>query len=76
MKEILDDNHTPENKKHEWTTPLNTILEQNYLQLNNQFYKQYKGLAMGAPTSAILADTFLQYLEHTTRNYEQLQHHR
>jgi hypothetical protein len=41
------------------------ILEQNYLQFNNQFFKQDEGLTMGAPTSAILAETFIQHLEHT-----------
>jgi hypothetical protein len=29
------------------------------------WYKQYNGLAMGAPTSAILSETFMQCLEHT-----------
>jgi hypothetical protein len=40
MKEILDnDNHTPKTE-HELTILLNNILEQNFLQLNDQFYKQ------------------------------------
>jgi hypothetical protein len=30
------------------------------LKFNGQFYKQNEGLAMGAPTSAILAETFTQ----------------
>jgi hypothetical protein len=42
------------------------ILEQNYFQFNDQFFKQNEGLAMGAPMSAILAETFIQHLEHTT----------
>jgi hypothetical protein len=65
IKEIVNnDNHTPK-KKQELVTLLNTVLEQNYLQFNDQFYKQNQGLVMGAPTSAILAETFIQYLEHT-----------
>jgi hypothetical protein len=40
-------------------------MEDNCLQLNNQYYKQEAGLAMGAPTSAILAETFTQHLEYT-----------
>jgi hypothetical protein len=66
IKEILDNgNITSEQKKHEIITLLNTILEQNYVQLNNQFYKQDQGLAVGVPTSAVLAETFIQNLEHT-----------
>jgi hypothetical protein len=52
-----------ENK--ELLTIINIILDQNYLQLNNQFFKQNEGQAMGAPASAMLAETFIQYLEHT-----------
>jgi phosphomannomutase len=33
---------------------------------NGKWFKQNDGLAMGAPTSAILAEVFIQYLEHTT----------
>jgi hypothetical protein len=41
--------------KKELLILLNTILEQNYLQFNNQFFKQNCDLAAGAPTSAVLA---------------------
>jgi hypothetical protein len=40
-------------------TLLNTILEHNYMQFNNQFYNHNEGLVMGALTSAILAETFI-----------------
>jgi hypothetical protein len=33
-----------------------TIMEQNYFQFNQQYYKQTNGVPMGAPTSAILAE--------------------
>jgi hypothetical protein len=33
----------------------NTIINHSYLQFNNEYYKQEDGLAMGAPTSAVLA---------------------
>jgi hypothetical protein len=36
---------------------------QNYFQFDQQYYKQTKGLAMGAPTSAILAEKFIQHME-------------
>jgi hypothetical protein len=38
----------------------NTTLEQNYIQFNNHFYKQHDRLAMGAPTSAVLAEICIQ----------------
>jgi hypothetical protein len=40
-------------------------MEQNYFQFDQKHYKQIEGLAMGAPTSAILAETFIQHMEHT-----------
>jgi hypothetical protein len=43
---------------------LQIVLQQNYFQFDNQYYKQNVGLAMGAPTPAIIAETFLQNLEH------------
>jgi hypothetical protein len=66
IKNIVDQNYCMSNvEKDELLSLLNLILEQNYFQFKNQFYKQNDGLAMGAPTSAILAETFVQYLEHT-----------
>jgi hypothetical protein len=41
-----------------------TILNQNYTQHIDHQYIQNARLAMGAPTSAILAEIFMQYLEH------------
>jgi hypothetical protein len=52
-------------EKEELLCILDMILEQNYLQFDNQFFKQNEGLTMGAPASAILAETFIQHLEHT-----------
>jgi hypothetical protein len=51
-------NHTGDNKL------TNLILDLNYLKYNDQYYKQQESLAMGAPTSAILSELYLQYLEH------------
>jgi hypothetical protein len=66
IKDILNnDNYKREEKKTELLTLINTIHEQKYLQFNHQFFKQNEGLAMVAPMSAILAETFIQYLEHT-----------
>jgi hypothetical protein len=38
------------------------VLEQNYFQHNKIFYKQKEGLAMGAPSSSILSEIFLQFM--------------
>ena len=38
---------------------------QNYFQYNNQFYQPSKGIVMGSPISATLAEIYLQYLEQT-----------
>jgi hypothetical protein len=43
------------------------MMEQNYFQFNEEYYKQTEGLAMGAPTSAILAEVYIQYIEHKKR---------
>ena len=42
-----------------------TILKQNYFEFQDTFYFQTQGLAMGAPTSSILSEIFLQYIEYT-----------
>jgi hypothetical protein len=43
---------------------LGTILEQNYFQFNQKYYRHTEGLSMGAPTSAILAEIYTQHMEH------------
>ena len=43
-----------------------TILNLNYFQFKNTTYVQNDGLAMGAPTSSILFEVYLQHLENTT----------
>jgi hypothetical protein len=40
------------------------IIKQNYFELNSKFYLQSEGLAMGAPSSALLPEIYLQYIEH------------
>jgi hypothetical protein len=44
---------------------LEIIMEQNYFQFNQEYYKQIDGLAMEAPTSSILAEIYVQNMEHT-----------
>jgi hypothetical protein len=52
-------------EKEEILNLLDVVLGQNYVRVNEQYCVQNEGLAMGAPTLAILAEVFLQYLEHT-----------
>jgi hypothetical protein len=42
---------------------LKSMMEQNYFRFNQQYYKQTEELAMGAPTSAILAEVYIEYIE-------------
>jgi hypothetical protein len=42
---------------------LQIILQHSYFQFDNRYYEQNIGLAMGALTSAIIAETYLQNLE-------------
>ena len=48
----------------ELITVTNTIMKQNYFTFLNNWYTQNDGLAMGAPTSPILSEIYLQYMEH------------
>jgi hypothetical protein len=43
---------------------MNLTNKQNYFELDNKFYFQSEGLAMGAPSSALLAEFYLQSMEH------------
>jgi hypothetical protein len=43
-----------------------TVLSQHYFQHEEELFQQTDGLAMGAPTSSILSEVFLQNLEHNS----------
>jgi len=51
-----------------------TIVDQNYFQFEDLTYKQNEGLAMGAPTSSILSEFYLQHQENS-RIYDLLRNH-
>jgi hypothetical protein len=42
---------------------LDTILNQNYLKFDNKYYQPNKGVAMGSPISALVAEILLQHYE-------------
>ena len=44
----------------------NLITAQNYFKFQDKTFLQTDGLAMGAPTSSVLSELYLQYLENTT----------
>jgi hypothetical protein len=44
-------------------------MEQNYFQFDQQYYKQSDGLAMGAPTSSILAEAYTVYITWNINKY-------
>jgi hypothetical protein len=47
------------NNKH-----INKDIGTKLLQFDQQDYKQTEGLAVGAPTSTILAELYIQYMKH------------
>jgi hypothetical protein len=61
----LDNNNTDPQTKHEILNWYDTITNQNYFSNNGIIHIQKEGLAMGAPTSGIIAEYFLQHLEDT-----------
>jgi hypothetical protein len=52
--------------KREITSIVKLIIAQNYFKFGEKTYLRKIGLAMGAPTSSILSEIYMQYLENTT----------
>jgi hypothetical protein len=72
---LNNDQQITSNIKQELITLLNTTLDQNYIKFGNEYYKQNDGVAMRAPTSEILAEIFIQHLEHTKIAVTLRKHH-
>ena len=60
---MLHANTTNPQENLEILTWFDTIMQQNYFTTDNQVVTQKDGLAMGAPSSSILSEIFLQHLE-------------
>jgi len=60
---ICQNNNIDRNIKTDITRLSEAIINQNYFQFMDQTYMQIEGLAMGAPTSSILSEIYLQFLE-------------
>jgi hypothetical protein len=66
IKKILENNNEIEkNIQKETVHILETIIEQNYFQFDQEYYKQTGGLAMAAPTSSTPSEIYIQHMEHT-----------
>ena len=61
--------------KQEILTLTGLVVTQNYFKFQNKTYIQKSGLAMGAPSSSILSEIYLQFLENT-KIFEILQNRR
>jgi hypothetical protein len=51
--------------KQEIMKILQILIEQNYFRFHDAIYTENEGLAMGAPTSSVFSETYLQYIENT-----------
>ena len=63
LSNMLHANTTNPQENLEILTWFDTIMQQNYFTTDNQIVTQKDGLAMGAPSSSILSEIFLQHLE-------------
>jgi hypothetical protein len=63
IKEICQNNQIDINVQEDIMKLTKTIRDQNYFQFKNENYIQTEGLTMGAPTSAILSEIYMQFLE-------------
>jgi hypothetical protein len=62
---VLENNHEiDKNNQKETLHILQTVMEQNYFWFDQDYYKQTNGLPMGAPTSSIIVETYIQHMEH------------
>jgi hypothetical protein len=61
---ILTHNGTETRTQQELLKWYNIISKQNYFTHNKQIAIQHDGLPMGAPSSGLIAEIFLQYIEH------------
>jgi hypothetical protein len=65
IESMSHNNQLDANTTHDLMMITSTILEQNYFAFHDNYCSQITGLAMGAPSSAILSERYLQHLEHT-----------
>ena len=66
---MCDKNNIEDTLKLEITEISMLIIAQNYFKFGDRTYLQKNGLAMGAPTSSIMSEIYLQPIE-STKNYD------
>jgi hypothetical protein len=66
IDEMCDKQNTGHTLKMEIIRIVRLIMAQNYFKFGGKTYLQKRGLAMGAPTSSILSEIYMQYMENTT----------
>ena len=59
----LDRNNINKKIKEQIIQLLNIIIEPNYFEYNNQFFRPKNGIALGSPISGTLAEIYLQLIE-------------
>ena len=65
LSNTLKQNSLDPHTQRELLSWYNTITKQNYFMNNGNILIQEDGLAMGAPSSGLIAEFLLQYIEHT-----------
>ena len=65
LSNMLHTNTTNPRENLEILTWFDIIMQQNYFMTDNQIVTQKDGLAMGAPSSSILSEIFLQHSEYS-----------
>jgi hypothetical protein len=75
LTEMLQDNLVDPQTKSEILIWHNVITKQNYFTHNNNTVTQQNGLAMGAPSSGLMAEMFLQQPEHRHLAHLTHKHH-
>jgi len=66
LRKLCEVNSVDDKTTQEITRIAQTLVEQNYFQFQDSIYVQNEGLDMGAPTSSIQSEVYLQYVENTT----------
>jgi hypothetical protein len=65
LEKLRETNNIEDKTKQGILKITQVIVEQNYFRFKDTIYVQDEGLAMGAPTSSILSEVYLQYVENT-----------
>jgi hypothetical protein len=65
LENICENNNVGRETAHDIMKIAQVLIKQNYFQYQDTTYVQTEGLVMGAPTSSLFSEIFLQWLENT-----------